>query len=564
MPMPARRHLGPLIPILVLNCCLGFGQDAVSSSNDSPWPSKGSAAENDEAPDQHIQSIPLGTSPSLVIDLAVEQKWIASSIQPAAPVEDRQFARRLYLDLVGRVPQRSELQEFLASTDGRKRERLIDRLLSSDEYAAHMAEVFDAILIGRRNLADWRAAGKSGWLDYLRRSFADNRGWNQVVKEIALARPENAESAGAVWYIYSRKNKHQEIAEAVSKDLFGVRIDCAQCHDHPLADEIEQRHYWGLTAFFNRSTNVDTDKGPRVAESAIGGFSEFADIHGSSSENRLVFLRSKTVDEPRPAKDTKQEDRDELYKPSLDGEPRVPLFSRRQAFVDEVLAGHPMVARSMVNRLWGWMFARGIVHPVDAMDSMHPASHAGLLDWLARDFEASGYDVRRLLRHLALSRTYQLQAAGRTPSPDPKWFAFAIAKPLTAETFYRSMLIALQVDHPENWNTDERRLVLAGLFPDVLAEESMATVAQGLMLSNSEWIDSLVSQAHSQTIRQCLEMGEDASAIDHLFNSILGRAPDAEEGQRMQAFIHGCKDRVQAMESAAWALITSAEFRFRP
>ncbi len=562
--MPARRHLGPLIHFWLLSCSLVFGQDAPSSSNETPWPSKSAAAENSETSDQHIQSIPLGTSPSLVIDLAVEQKWIASSIQPAASIEDRLFARRIYLDLIGRVPQRSELQEFLASTDGRKRERLIDRLLSSDEYATHMAEVFDAILIGRQNLVDWRAAGKAGWLDYLRRSFADNRGWNQIAKEIALARPSNSDSAGAVWYLYSRKNKHQEIAEAVSKDLFGVRIDCAQCHDHPLADEIEQQHYWGLTAFFNRSTNVDTDKGPRVAESAIGGFSEFADIHGSSSENRLVFLRSKTVDEPRPAKETKQEDRDELYKPSLDGEPRIPLFSRRQAFVDEILASHPMVARSMVNRLWGWMFTRGIVHPVDAMDSMHPASHPGLLDWLSRDFEASGYDVRRLLRHFALSRTYQLQSANKTPSPDPKWFGYAIAKPLTAEAFYRSMLIGLQVDHPENWNTDERRITLAGLFPDVLAEESMATVAQGLMLSNSEWINSLVSYSQSQTIRQCVAMGDDASAIDHLFNCILGRAPDAEEVQAMQTFIHGRKDRIQAMESAAWALLTSAEFRFRP
>ncbi len=188
-------------------------------------------------------------------------------------------------------------------------------------------------------------------------------------------------------------------------------------------------------AFFNRSKNIDSPNGPRIAESAIGGFADFTNLRGQSSPNELVFLQRDPIVVERPAKDAKEEDREELYHPGSNGEPKVPKESRRQWFVDRVLAEHPLVAKAMVNRMWGWMFGRGLVHPVDAIDSFHPASHPELLEWLARDFEASHYDLRRLLRHLAASQVYQLESTSRAPV-DPKFFAFARSKPLTAESLY--------------------------------------------------------------------------------------------------------------------------------
>ncbi len=219
-----------------------------------------------------ISSLPLGLDPSQVIDLAIESAWRENGVTHAGVANDSAFARRLYLDLIGRIPLESELKLFVNNTDSRKREQLVDSLLAGDEHAQHMAEVFNAVLMARREKA---GPDRAGWMEFLTSAIRENRPWNDVAREIVLARPSRAEDRGAVWYLYSRQNKHQDIAEAVSKDFFGVRIDCAQCHDHPLASEIEQRHYWGLVAFFNRSNNVDSPGGPRVAESAIGGFSEF-------------------------------------------------------------------------------------------------------------------------------------------------------------------------------------------------------------------------------------------------------------------------------------------------
>ena len=545
-----------IVLVALLTCCdvvIASPQDigesttqtGVSTKPFKPWP-----------------SIPVGLDTAQVIDLAIEHGWQTQSLVRADSVDDSTFARRLYLDCVGRVPRPKELQDFLAQTTSTKRATLIDQLLVSDEHAEHLAEVLDAILIGRTNVDQVKKRTDAGWIDYLRNAVRTNRPWNHVAREMVLARPTSPDVRGASWYLYSRKDKHQDIAEAVSKDIFGVRIDCAQCHDHPLADEIKQKHYWGLVAFFNRSKNVDTPQGPRISESAIGGFSDFSNLEGESLPNELRFLEDRYVEEPRPTKDVNEVDRDDLYNALGDIDPKVPKFSRREQFVEKVLSDHPLLGKAMVNRLWGWMMGRGLVHPVDSIDSFHPPSHPELLDWLSRDFAASGYNVGRLIKSLASTRAYQL-ASANTGSIDPKWFTTALPKPLTAEMLQRSMLVVLDPVDPSQWNAMDQRVAFANLFPDVLTEESIANVAQGLMLSNGKSISDLVTLKHSRFLQSLADGTDNALAIDCLFNGILGRKPDVDEVNYCSGYINGRTDsRDHAIEGLAWALITSAEFRF--
>ncbi|MFO1064747.1 MAG: DUF1549 domain-containing protein [Pirellulales bacterium] len=508
------------------------------------------------------EQIPSGTSPTEVIDRALSAAWHEQNIAPAEPTTDAEFIRRVTLDLIGRVPKDSELESFAEDNDTINRTHLVERLLDSDEHAVHLSEVLDAIFIGRTEADGLKRRANAGWNDYLKESVRRNRPWNEVVRELIVARPTDETVRGSVWYVYSRKDKPQEIAEAVSKDIFGVRIDCAQCHDHPLSAEIEQKHYWGLTAFFNRSKNVDTPKGPRVTESAIGGFSNFSNLEGQAQPNRLVYFGDRAVDEPRPADGVKEEDKDELYTPGENGEPRVPKFSRRAQFADVILKDNPFVAKAAVNRFWCMMFGRGIVHPVDTLDSFHPASHPELLDWLAKDFAASGYNVRRLLQAIANTRAYQLKST-RPDFVDPKWFAVAEAKPLTAEALHRSMLTVLEPSDPGRWNTIEIRTAFNKLFPDVMAEESIANVAQGLMLTNGEAINSLASVKHSELLKRLSTIDDPSVLTDHLFQSVLGRLPDQEERDSMVQYLSRRSDRRdKALEQICWALLTGAEFRF--
>ncbi|MEZ5305125.1 MAG: DUF1549 domain-containing protein, partial [Verrucomicrobiales bacterium] len=355
-------------------------------------------------------ALPAGVRPELAIDFFVERRWAAEGVAAAPRCDDATFARRAFLDLAGRIPAADELAAFLADPDSAKRERLAERLIAGPEFAARMAEVFNVVLLGREGDKgnDRGRREGDGWLPYLRWAFAQNRPWDQIARDLIVADPAaDGELAGASWFLFEQNNDHQKAAEAAAPALFGKQIQCAQCHDHPVSPEIEQRHYWGLVSFFSRSVNVRTPQGPRVAERAAGGYGKFANLKGESSDAQLVFLLGGEASEParHEAEDAalyiEPPPEDFLNPPKDDGdkkrrrEPKVerapePKFSRREALADLALADRPAFAEAFVNRLWAMFLGRGIVHPVDQMDSAHPASHPELLRWLGDDFARSG------------------------------------------------------------------------------------------------------------------------------------------------------------------------------
>ena len=507
------------------------------------------------------------TDMAVRIDREIAAGYSKHGIEPASLCSDEDFVRRVYLDLAGRIPTVVERASFIEDVSPDKRLACIDRLLASEDYVQNFTDTFDSILMGRGNRGKV-AERKKLWRPYLENVFRNNRPWDQVAREILLARPDSPDQAGAVWYLFERQDNAQAIAEAVAPAFFGIRIDCAQCHDHMIASEIRQQHYWGLVAFFNRSKNQKTDAGPRVSESAIGGFSEFANIHGASSPNILTFYASKTVEEPRPEKDAKQEDIDELYQAPLPpNEPRVPKFSRRTKFVDEILSGHPMFAKAFVNRVWAQLMGRGIVHPFDQMDSMHDPSHPELLDGLANDFIASGYDVRNLIQGIVASRAYQLSSIRPQGVDDPALFAWSIERSLTAEQLARSIQIALQQrvenDHPMLPELRER-------MPDVMPETIVTDVGDTLFLANNPKMHQAIlegSQKDGLIARLALQT-DPKGAIDDLFIAILGRHPDDAESEAVLEFIQrsGTADsfegKISRWQNVVWAVLTSAEFRF--
>lgn len=501
------------------------------------------------------------------IDALIQAGQDKASIKSADVCSDSQFVRRIYIDLAGRIPTLEERQSFLDDPNPNKRTERIDRILQSEDYVQNFADTFDALLMGRAP-GGKIAERKKIWRPYLENVFRNNRPWDQVAREILLARPQTPEQAGAVWFLYERNDNAQAIAEALAPAFFGIRIDCAQCHDHMIASEIHQQHYWGLVAFFNRSKNQKTNAGPRIAESAIGGFSDFANIHGSSYPNILTFFEAKTIDEARPQKDAKQEDSDDLYIPALTPEdPRVPKFSRRERFVEEVLAGHPRLAQAFVNRIWAMLLGRGIVHPFDQMDSAHPASHPELLELLAKDFVDSGYDIRRLVRRIASSRTYQLSSIPLAGAQDPSTFAWSIERPLSAEQLVRSIQIAIDQksnpDHPILTDLRDR-------IPEVMPETITTDISDALFLTNNPKMDQMLLEASKPEgfVSRLASNSDPKMAAKELFLRVLGREASNEELDAVLAFVqkplssNTGNDPKVVWQNALWAVLTSAEFRF--
>lgn len=510
--------------------------------------------------------LPSGLEPTTVIDLLTELHWQRTGATASPGCHDAAFVRRVYLDLIGRIPTLTDAQQFLDSRESDKRQRLINSLIDSPEYGRRMSELFDAVLMGRKGAGKQQERIDSGWNQYLADSFNENRPWDELVRDILLARPAGQSDRGAVWFLYERKNNHQDIAEAIAPGFFGVQIQCAQCHDHPLADEIEQGHYWGLVAFFNRGKNVSTPQGARVSESAIGGFAKFTDLTGMASGAQLTFLgKSLTVPEQPPQDGQKEENSpDKYHEKDANGNeltPRVPKFSRREEFVQQFVQDNPLVARALVNRVWAMLLGRGIVHPVDKMDSMHDPSHPELLDWLAVDFAQNGYDVKRLVRSIANSQVYQLDAQPLGDASDASTFAWALQRPLTAESLYRSILVAVD-GCLDNENTDMLNS-FREVFPDVFPDESMSVLTQSLFLSNSDFVQRLTSVRESSVLAELVAQDENQQVVHIAFETAFGRQPDDEELIRCLSFLSDRQaNRPTAIGQLMWALVTSAEFRF--
>ncbi len=507
---------------------------------------------------------------SSAVDHFLELAWKLDKIKPARRADDGAFVRRAYLDIIGRIPTAKQAGSFVKDRAKDKRTRLIDALLASDEYATHMREIFDPVLMSRRG-PEWEdKRANQRWFAFLDDAFRRNRPWNEVIRELIVARPVRPEDRGALWYLYERQNSAQAVAEALAPVIFGVQVKCAQCHDHMVAREIKQAHYWGMVAAFNRSKNVETTNGPGVAESAVGGFASFANLKKESQPALLTFFNGRKVDEAWPAAGEKETDSAERYivpppkgkeKPQ---QPAVPKFSRREAFAEAVTRDNPLLARAMVNRIWAMLFGRGIVHPVDLMDSKHPPSQPELLDWLAHDFEGSGYDVKRLLRALCNTKAYQL-APGCGKPASPGSFAGAIDKPLSGEQLFRSLLVATG-NQPDaegkiaGQDEKQARRAFVAQFPDLFPIEYNATLYQAMFLANSSWLEQVLAPRAGNLSERLLTVREESDRVREAFANVFGREPDPEELQECAGYLAGHSPEA-GVKHLLWAMLSSAEFQ---
>ena len=500
-------------------------------------------------PPRHFDSV------TQAVDTLIAEGWERRGVNPAPAVDDRTWCRRVYLDLAGRIPTAAELQEFLGSPSDSRRIALVDRLLTSDDYAVRMRELWDVFLMGRvkrDNHEDRRK--QNGWWAFLENAFRTNRPWNETVHAMLVARPEKPDDKGASWFLYERRNEHQAIAEAVAPVIYGTKIDCAQCHDHPLAREIKQSHYWGLVAAFNRSKNVEG--GTAVAESAVGGFVNFTNLKKESQPAMVALLTGRTVPETWPAGDQKEQDSDDKYVDPK-AKPRVPKYSRREAFADAATRDNPLLARAFVNRMWSVLLGRGIVHPADEINVRNVPSHPKLLEWLSQDFASHQQDIRRLVRGIVLSRVYALSPSDAAPER----FAGALERSLMAEQVARSWRIAAGLTAEDN---ALRRGVVAAM-PDVLPRDYNATFQQAQFLSYSPALAEVLKPSATGTVARLAALPKSSVRVREAFLAVQGRLPDSDEAKQSKAFLDTRADQpAEAVRDLLWALMTSAEFLTMP
>ena len=530
------------------------------------------------------------------IDGLMTKDWAAAKITPAVTSTDAEFFRRLNLDLNGVIPTPAETKAFLDDRRNDKRSRAIDALLARPEYALHMARVFDVILAERRLPAvkSYDVAA-TAWRGYLAESFAANKPWDVMAREILASDGSDESQPGAVKFYIARDAEPHQLTRDVARVFLGTDLQCAQCHDDPRFDDYKQADYFGIYAFVSRLSFFRDNRLNRsfVGEKAVG------DVTFTS-----VFTTKQGKTDPRlpggkMIADPKLEKGKEYVSAPSNSARGVPVYSRRKQLAEQMpRAETPGFSRNLGNRLWALMFGRGLVHPLDLHHAKNPPSHPAVLAAIEQWLVQHRYDIKGCLREIALSRCYQMSselAGGVEPPVDA--FAAAAMRALTPEQMRWSLLQAtgrmdthflrtleqLKKTKPAevetklkdwHWKKDGYELlekqssaVIAAFSPLPGTDDSKIdpVVDHALFLLNSPKIIELIKVAPGTSFDRWGALSDPAALAEDLYLSLLNRRPIAQETEEVTSLMKSTKtpkERAEALQPLVWGLLLSAEFRF--
>jgi len=474
------------------------------------------------------------------IDELLAARWEESGITPAAGAVDHVFLRRIYLDLAGRIPRISEARSFLADQRSDRRQRLIDRLLDSSDFANRMAAIWRTALLD--DVVDPRRVQMATLLEaHLRTQFLENQPFDQIARDLLLAEGQPYQARAGI-YLASLQAKPEKIAASSSRVFLGVQIQCAECHDHPF-DHWTRRNFWEYAAFFARLEQPTNPNGfvSMLREKPSG------ELTIPDTEETILprFLSGESVDA--------NDDR-----------------SRRRILADWMTsADNDFFARAIANRLWSQLFGRGIVHPIDDLGQHNPASHERLLSELADFFASSGFDIKQTLRALANSRAYQRASSHLGEAAPPESFAQMQVKPLTAEQLFDCLGAAVIKKAPPTPQYAGRRLdpakfaFLTKFQTTGASDEYQGGVLQALSLMNGAQTDAAVRPQQSdllQALAAPIFTTEDR--LETIYLATLTRTPSDSEKNACLLYIEQATEESTALGDILWALLNSAEFNF--
>ncbi|MCU0706051.1 MAG: DUF1549 and DUF1553 domain-containing protein [Fimbriiglobus sp.] len=477
------------------------------------------------------------------IDAEVGKKLTAEKLDPSPICTDAEFLRRAYLDITGVIPTAERAKTFLDDTSPDKRAKLIDELLTDPNYGRKQADVWLAKLFPRES--NNRFVQPQAFHTWLAGEFNSNTPWDKFVSILVTAVGTVDEHPEVTFFLANRSV--DKLTDAVSQHFLGVRLSCAQCHNHPFAPT-KQAEYWGMAAFFSK-VNAQNPKNPKKGNdnSDLGvqegkGPTKAKDFFPESAKK----VSAKFLGGPEPKLNAA-----EPYRPVL------------AAWMTD--AANPFFAKAMANRTWAQMFGHGIVDPVDDLIEKNTPSHPELLDGLAKQFAAGGFDVKGLIRGIALSQTYQRSARPNGSNKgDSEFFSHLSVKQMTGEQLYDSLQVVLGADRDAGKKAQNQ----AGkgnvsprdrfaLFYSAGAEEVNPTafdagIPQVLKQLNS---NNARIAAAAKSMTGTLK-GE--AAVEKLYLTALARRPTADEAKRLAEFL--AQNPTEGPADLLWAILNSSEF----
>ena len=505
------------------------------------------------------------------IDELAEALWKERGILPAETSTDSEFLRRVTLDLTSRIPTMDEARKFTADKSAEKREKLIDRLLASDAFLDSWSARLTNALIGYQRDYEY-VVNRPGFQGWMREQLAEGAGWDAIVNDLVTAsgtpkdRPEV--SFISQFVTFNEKGgqlKIEELTGRASAVFLGMRLRCAQCHDHPhdrwtQEDFFGMAAYWQKTAWSGDTANISIKSQKKAVKYKIEGWKgalepKFVDLGAPESENlRLEFA--------------------------------------------EQTAKHDQFAKAFVNRAWAYLFGRGIVNPYDDFSPQYKPVAPALLDDLAKRFRERKHDIRWLIRTIMTSATYQRSSRateGQDAALQEKLFARSRVRPMTPDQLWNALesatgLSKADVDlrtirrmvgsDPAGMELSGRAMLRRWFFnlmvrtsnPDAPAAlgtytSNVQQILQALNLSSPVW--SGLRPLGGGTLDQFLLDNDDpSSVIERLYLTALSRLPTEAEMKRCIHHVDRRREEIRkngaerGLEEVYWAILNTDEFIF--
>lgn len=480
----------------------------------------------------------------------ITELWEEKNITPVAPAEDVELLRRVYLDLAGRTPSVNEVRAYLKDDSGQRYENLVDRLLKSPDHASHLAAVWRTFLIPEGVDLD-AFGGITAFDKWLAKRFESGDGYDQIVDDLLLAEGRLSRSGPLLFYSAVKLNP-DELAARTARVFLGMRLECAQCHDHPF-EPWKQEDFWGFAAFFAQISR------PNAELETVSTVMRVSDVDHGEVKIPLfdTVVAPKHLNTDLPLEQSK--------------------LARREQLVEWLTsADNPYFARATANRVWGHLFGKGIVDPIDDFGTRNLPKSSELLDLIASRFVSTDFNLRELFRLIVLSKPYRLSSGSEDVDEQRlEWFAQMNVKTLTAEQVYDCISVAtlLESSNMENpyafnvsrFGNGERETFLKQFrTPAGRSTEYQGGIPQALTLMNGTLIDGATGLARSGLLASLdAPFFTNKQRIEVLYLATLSRNPSSTEWTMLQEYIpqDATGDELhQGLSDVLWALLNSAEF----
>jgi hypothetical protein len=515
------------------------------------------------------------------INSQIREGWAEYELEPSLPATEHEYCRRLFLDVLGRIPRLDELSEHTNDKRPDRRRRLAERLLYDPRYTAefaiHWSNIWANLLVGRAEDDNSRLVSRAGLESYLRRSFSSGLPYDQFVHELVSAtgtnQPGSPDFNGAVNFLSGKLADDAIQATSQTARLFlGLQVQCTQCHNHPF-NEWKQSQFWQFNSFFRQAVALRRYE-PGMREVSFVELTD-QDFPGEDrppeAETARVYyeLRNGQLQAAFPVF---------IDGTSIEVSGYVRQVNRRRELADLIVSA-PEFSKAAVNRLWAHFLGHGFTQPVDDMGPHNPAVYPSLLETLAEQFRASGYDLKQLMIWIILSEPYGLssRATAQNEQDDPSQgrpprYSRFYVRQMTPEQLYRSLRVAGHTDvAPTSLEVQDEaqgrwlRQFAIALGTDEGDETTTfnGTITQTLILFNGELTQEATSIEPGSFLHRLAnnQRMRPATKLNRLFLTAVARragAPEVRAFRRLEAQYQG--EQLKALQDMWWALLNSNEF----